>query len=267
MRGRMVGMLANGTRISVAMIARNEENNLPRTLAALMTWVDEVVVVDSGSKDRTPEIVREAGAQHHWNLDFKGHAEQKNVAIAKCTGDWILLLDADEVVTPALAAEIQSALMEPKFEAYSIPRLNLFLTTWMRHGGLYPDRKLRLFKRGSAMVDESIGPHGTPKFGGNRGTLTAELRHYGYPDFANYLDHMNEYSSDGVPAMLSKGAGPAAMVLQSWVNPIFSFVKNYVFRAGFLDGYDGLIFHANHAVYVHWKYVKAWDALRRRQGA
>jgi hypothetical protein len=166
-----------------------------------------------------------------------------------------------------LAAEIQSALMEPKFEAYSIPRLNLFLTTWMRHGGLYPDRKLRLFKRGSAMVDESIGPHGTPKFGGNRGTLTAELRHYGYPDFANYLDHMNEYSSDGVPAMLSKGAGPAAMVLQSWVNPIFSFVKNYVFRAGFLDGYDGLIFHANHAVYVHWKYVKAWDALRRRQGA
>jgi len=257
-------MLRNGTTISVAMIARNEERNLPRTLAALRGWVDEIVVVDSGSKDRTPDVVREYGGQHHWNLDFKGHPEQKNVAISKCVGDWILLLDADEVVTPELALEIQEVLGgEPEFEAYYIPRLNIFMTTWMRHGGLYPDAKLRLFRRGSALVDESIGPHGTPKYGGNKGILKGELKHYGYPDFANYLDHMNEYSSDAVPAMLRKGAKPGAMLLQSWVNPVFSFVKNYVFRLGFLDGYDGLIFHANHAVYVHWKYVKAWDALRR----
>lgn len=259
-------MLANGTTISVAMIARNEEKNLPRTLAALQGWVDEIVVVDSGSKDRTPEIVREYGAQHHWNLDFKGHPEQKNVAISKCVGDWILLLDADEVVTPELAAEIQQELGgQPQFEAYYIPRLNIFMTTWMRHGGLYPDAKLRLFKRGSAYVDESIGPHGTPQYGGNKGLLKSDLKHYGYPDFANYLDHMNEYSTDAVPAMLRKGITPGAMLVQSWVNPAFSFVKNYLFRGGFLDGYDALIFHANHAVYVHWKYVKAWDALRRER--
>lgn len=258
-------MLRNGTTISVAMIARNEEQKLPRTLASL-GWVDEIVIVDSGSKDRTPELAREFGAKHSWNLDFKGHAEQKNVAIAKCVGDWIFLLDADEVVTPDLAEEIQRVLLAPAFEAYWIPRLNLFLTTWMRHGGLYPDAKLRRFKRGSAMVDENIGPHGTPQHSGDKGLLHGHLEHYGYPDFANYLDHMNEYSSDTVPAILRQKPGYAALLLQSWVNPVFSFVKNYFFRLGFLDGYDGLIFHANHAVYIHWKYVKAWDAMRR-QGA
>jgi len=257
-------MLSNGTTISVAMIARNEERKLPRTLAALQ-WADEIIIVDSGSKDRTPEIAREHNAQHHWNLDFKGHAEQKNVAIAKCTGDWILLLDADEVVTPELAAEIQATLLTPQFAAYYIPRLNIFMTTWMRHGGLYPDAKLRLFKRGEAIVDESIGPHGTPQHRGDKGMMKGHLQHYGYPDFANYLDHMNEYSSDVVPATLRKGVTPFSMFVQSWLNPPFSFVKNYIFRLGFLDGYDGLIFHVNHAVYVHWKYVKAWDALRRQR--
>jgi glycosyltransferase involved in cell wall biosynthesis len=256
-------MLANGTRISVAMIARNEELKIGATLRSVMDWVDEVIVVDSGSKDRTPEIVREHGAEHHWNLDFKGHPEQKNVAIAKCTGDWILLLDADEVVTPQLAEEIQRELAAPKFEAYYIPRLNIFLTTWMRHGGLYPDAKLRLFHRGSAYVDESIGPHGTPKFDGNKGMLRGDLQHYGYPDFANYLDHMNEYSTDVIPPLLRKEHSSSKMLIQMWLNPIFAFIKNYIFRLGFLDGIDGLIFHANHAVYVHWKYVKAWDALRR----
>jgi glycosyltransferase involved in cell wall biosynthesis len=257
-------MLANGTTISVAMIARNEERNLARTLEGVR-WADEVVIADSGSKDRTPEIALGMGAKHFFHLDFKGHAEQKNVAIQRCVCDWILLLDADEVVTPALAEEIQRVLADTPLEAFYIPRLNLFLTTWMHHGGLYPDAKLRLFRRGSALVDESIGPHGTPQYDGRKGLLQHHLEHYGYPIFAEYLDHMNEYSSDTVDAVLRHGASSVSLLAQSWVNPIFSFVKNYVFRLGFLDGYDGLIFHTNHAVYVHWKYVKAWDTLRRRK--
>ncbi len=259
--------------LSVAMIARNEEENLPRTLAALR-WVDQIVIVDSGSVDRTPEIAREFGAEHSFNRDFKGHAEQKNVALRRCTGDWILLLDADEVVTPELAQEIQQVLSgtgntETGKQAYWIPRLNIFLTRWMRHGGLYPDQKLRLFRRGVAMVDESIGPHGTPRYNLGKGFLTHHLLHYGYPDFAMYLDHMNEYSTATVTALGRKTARQSGMFLlfQAFSNPAFGFIKNYLFRGGFLDGPEGLVFHWNHAVYVHWKYVKVWEARKLSSSA
>ncbi len=250
--------------VSVAMIARNEEANLARTLEGLR-WVDQVVIVDSGSTDGTPRIAREFGAEHSFHRDFKGHAEQKNVAIAKCTGDWILLLDADEVVTPELGKEIQATLASSNKEAYWIPRLNLFLTRWMRHGGLYPDEKLRLFRRGVAMVDESIGPHGTPQYDRTKGALKGHLKHYGYPDFAMYLDHMNEYSTGTVVSLTRRRAGQSQglLIVQSLLNPLLGFLKNYLVRGGFLDGAEGLIFHVNHAVYAHWKYVKVWEARKR----
>lgn len=251
--------------ISVAMIATNEEKNLPRTLAALQGWVDEIVIVDSGSRDRSPEIARSFGAKHSFNHDFKGHPEQKNISISQCTCDWILLLDADEVVTPELRAEIEAVLRQAEYSAYWMPRLNIFMTRWMRHGGLYPDEKLRLFRRGTAIVDESIGPHGTPQSNSGKGRLKNHLLHYGYPDFANYLDHMNEYSTGTVMPLGRRKAGTSdsLILLQSFVNPFFGFLKNYVLRAGFLDGAEGLIFHPNHAVYAHWKYVKVWEARRR----
>jgi glycosyltransferase involved in cell wall biosynthesis len=247
--------------ISVAMIARNEEKNLPRTLEGLR-WVDEIVIVDSGSSDSTPEIARAFGANHSFNRDFRGHAEQKNVAIQKCRCDWILLLDADEVVTPTLATEIQSVLSNPDHQAYWIPRLNIFLTRWMRHGGLFPDTKLRLFRRGVTLVQEGIGPHGTPQYSEHKGVLKHHLEHYGYPDFAMYLDHMNEYSTGTTPPMAEtyRNVPQPIVLLQSLLNPIFSFIKNYIFRLGFLDGPEGLIFHLNHAVYVHWKFVKLWES-------
>ncbi len=211
-------------------------------------------------------ILREFGAKHFFNRDFKGHAEQKNIAIAKCTGEWILLLDGDEVVTPDLAAEIQQTLLDPAHNAYWMPRLNIFLTRWMRHGGLYPDDKLRLFRRGMATVDESIGPHGTPQYGQHKGRLTNHLLHYGYPDFANYLDHMNEYSTGTVASLTRRKTGTAGwlLLLQALSHPLLGFIKNYVLRAGFLDGAEGLIFHLNHAVYAHWKYVKVWEARRKQ---
>ena len=247
------------------MIATNEEQNLPRTLAAVHGWVDEIVIVDSGSKDRSPQIAESFGAKHSFNRDFKGHPEQKNIAIGQCTSDWILLLDADEVVTPELRAEIEAALAAPQFEAYWMPRLNIFMTRWMRHGGLYPDAKLRLFRRGTAVAKEGNGPHETPSYAGTKGRFRNHLLHYGYPDFANYLDHMNEYSSASITALLRKKQGSAEplLLLQSFTNPLFQFLKNYFLRLGLLDGAEGLVFHLNHAVYAHWKYVKVWEARRR----
>lgn len=246
------------------MIARNEEKNLPRTLESVR-WADEIIIVDSGSVDRTPEIARSFGAQHSFNLDFRGIPEQKFISIAKCTSDWILLLDADEVVSPELAEEIRRTIAQPQFEAYWIPRLNLFMDRWIRHGGFYPDHKLRLWRRGSARMETHVGPHGTPKFGGPKGTLKHDLIHYAYPDFELYLSHMNDYSSENVAVLVERGkaASTLGFICLALLNPAATFVKNYFFRLGFLDGIPGLIYHLNHSVYVHWKYVKAWNAHRK----
>jgi len=254
--------------LSVAMIARNEEKNLPRTLEAVR-WADEIVIVDSGSVDRTPEIARLFGAKHSFNRDFRGHPEQKTIAISKCTSDWILLLDADEVVSPELAEEIRQTIRNPKYEVYWVPRLNLFLGRWIRHGGFYPDHKLRLFKRGSAQMETNVGPHGTPQYDGPKGTLKHDLIHYAYPSFEQYLSHMNDYSSENVDVMVQRGKARSMLGFTrlALLNPVATFVKNYFFRLGFLDGMEGLVYHINHSVYIHWKYVKAWEAQKARQVA
>ena len=182
--------------LSVAMITKNEEVNLPRTLASVR-WADEIVIADSGSTDRTASIAESFGAKVFVNAPFPGHGEQKNVAIDRCTSDWVLLLDADELISAELAEEIRQVLAAPAVhDAYWIPRLNLIFGRWMRHGGFYPDRKLRLFRRGAARLSEGVGPHSTPQFAGQAGILRGDMLHYAYPTLAPYIEHMNRYSTE-----------------------------------------------------------------------
>jgi glycosyltransferase involved in cell wall biosynthesis len=246
--------------LSVAMIAMNEEANLPRTLESVK-WADEIVVVDSGSKDRTIAIAESFGARTSYHA-FGGHGEQKNVALDLCTMDWVLLLDADEVLTPELQQEIRQTLAgEPQFGAYWIPRLNLIMGRWMRHGGFYPDHKLRLFTRGVARLSEGVGPHSTPQFAGPKGKLKHDMLHYAYPDLTVYLEHMNRYSSEIAGLLAAKGRtsrGLGSFVWNAVLNPAATFVYNYFFRLGLLDGREGLLLHLNHSVYIHWKFIKAW---------
>jgi len=246
--------------LSIAMIAMNEEANLPRTLESVR-WADEIIVVDSGSKDRTLEIAQSFGAKTSYHA-FGGHGEQKNVALDLCTSDWILLLDGDEVLTPELQEEIRQVLSgEPGFVAYWIPRLNLIFGRWIRHGGFYPDRKLRLFRRGSARLSEGVGPHSTPQFEGPKGRLKHDMLHYAYPDLNTYLEHMNRYSSEIAKLLYKKGRVSKSLFAFLWntvANPAATFVYNYFFRLGFLDGREGLLLHLNHSVYIHWKFIKAW---------
>ena len=250
--------------LSIAMIAMNEEANLPRTLESVC-WADEIVVVDSGSKDRTIEIAQSFGAKTSFHV-FGGHGEQKNVALDLCTSDWILLLDADEVLTPALQNEIRAVLAcedgrEPAFGAYWIPRLNLYFGRWIRHGGFYPDHKLRLFKRGAARLSEGVGPHSTPQFAGPRGKLRSDMLHYAYPTLGIYLEHMNRYSNEIAKLLAARGRTSRSLAAFLWnavANPAATFVYNYFFRLGFLDGREGLLLHLNHSVYIHWKFIKAW---------
>lgn len=242
------------------MIAMNEEANLPRTLESVR-WADEIIVVDSGSKDRTIEIAQSFGAKTSYHA-FGGHGEQKNVALELCTSEWILLLDADEVLTPELQQEIRSLLAgAPQYTAYWIPRLNLYFGKWIRHGGFYPDHKLRLFKRGAARLSEGVGPHSTPQHQGPKGKLKGDMLHYAYPTLEIYLEHMNRYSKEIAGLLYARGRtsrGPVEFVWNCLLNPAATFVYNYVFRLGFLDGREGLLLHLNHSVYIHWKFIKAW---------
>lgn len=249
------------------MIAMNEEANLPRTLESVK-WADEIVVVDSGSRDRTIEIAQSFGAKTSYHV-FDGHGEQKNVALDLCISDWILLLDADEVLTPELQIEIQKLLAgEPKYNAYWISRLNFYFGKWIRHGGFYPDHKLRLFKRGAARLSEGVGPHSTPQFQGPRGKLRGDMLHYAYPTMGVYLEHMDRYSSEIAKLLHQSGKDSRSLPEFLWnvvLNPAATFVYNYFFRLGFLDGREGLILHINHSVYIHWKYIKAWRLGQRRE--
>jgi glycosyltransferase involved in cell wall biosynthesis len=264
-------------KISVPIVACNEAANLRRTLASV-AWVDEIVVVDSGSTDETVAIAHEFNARIFVE-PWKGYGPQVNSAIDKCTGDWILALDADEVVTPELRAEIQALLSipddpdlsdlevaypGPEFDAYWIPRLNLVLGRWMRHGGLYPDPKLRLFRRGTARLREDTEPHATPKWDGPTGRLKSHMLHYAYRNLAVYLEHMDRYSTASIPLVLRKGKtsrGLPEFVMNTFLNPVATFIYNYFLRLGFLDGREGFLFHLYHSVYVNWKYVKAWQAV------
>ena len=257
--------------LSVAIVAHNEAENLARTLASV-TWADEIVLLDSGSTDNTREIARDYGATIY-EEPWKGYGGQVNSALDKCSHPWILNLDADEVVTPGLAAEIQALLAgSPKFEGYTVPRLNQIFGRWMRHGGLYPDRKLRLFRQGFACLREDTEPHATPKPTGPTAPLRADLLHYQYPTLDAYIEHMHRYSTASIPLMIARGKIspiPLSFFVNTVLNPAFTFVYNYVFRLGFLDGCEGLTFHLNHALYVNWKYVKAhaWAEANRKPEA
>ena len=257
--------------LSVVLITLNEAANLPRTLASA-GWAPEFVVVDSGSTDGTQEIARAAGA-HVFEEPWMGFGAQKNLAIGCAHGEWILSLDADEEVSAELAREIQALLAgEPKFAAYRIPRLNHFLGKPLRHGGYWPDPKLRLFRRGTARFAERA-VHETMEMtaaaAGQVGTLKGQLIHHCYPTLEDYIEHMNLYSTLSARTLVESGRAPrswAGLVWNAVVNPAATFLYNYVFRLGFLDGREGLLQHLNHSVYIHWKYAKAWQAARSGDG-
>lgn len=249
--------------LSVVLITLDEAANLPRTLKSV-SWAQEIVVVDSGSTDATLEIAQKAGARV-FEEPWKGFASQKNVAIAHASGEWVLSLDADEEVSPELAREIQALLAgEPAFSAYRIPRLNHFLGRPLRHGGYWPDPKLRLFRSGAARFTERP-VHETMETAGPVATLNNPLLHHCYPTLEDYIEHMNRYSSVAAQMLADSGRAPRSFPALAWnalLNPAATFLYNYVVRLGFLDGREGLLQHLNHSVYIHWKFVKAWQTAK-----
>ena len=243
-----------------------------------MRWAEQIVVVDSGSADRTVEIARSFGAEVI-ERPWPGFAAQKNFALSQCTGTWVLSLDADEELSAELGRELQARLAtDPPVDAFRLKRRNLFLGRWMKHGGFYPDAKLRLFRRSTAdsaarprFVDRPV--HETIAFEGAEQTFNHDLIHHAYPTLESYLEHMNRYSTLGAELLVGKGRVSRswpAFAFQVVYLPQYAFLWNYVFRLGFLDGREGLLLHLYQAVYTSWKYAKAWEATRdaaARRGA
>jgi glycosyltransferase involved in cell wall biosynthesis len=251
--------------LSIVLITHNEEANLPRTLESVMPLVRdgrvEIIVVDSGSTDRTLEIAQSFSAKIFVE-PWKGFAGQKNSAMEKAACDWVLQLDADESLEPELCAEIETALKAGSaVNGFWIPRKNFFLGRWIRHGGFYPDPKLRLIRRGAGRFEE-YGAHPTIKLNGPTGQLQNAILHHAYPTLRGYIEHMNSYSTMGAEVAFASGHRSFS-VANIVVRPWLTFIYNYFIRLGFLDGREGLLLHLYHAVYVSWKYSKAWELSRK----
>lgn len=240
-------------KISATIITFNEERNVPRVIESLRCC-DEILVLDSGSNDRTAEIATKLGARVV-EASWHGYAAQKNIAAELAAHDWILSLDADESLSEALEAEIwQIKKSGPKFDGYTMPRLAQYLGRWILHGGWYPDRKVRLFDKHKAeWVGEFV--HESVKVNGSVGHLKSNLLHFTCNSLSEHLRMMDSYTTLAAQELVSRGRyqGFGNLLL----DPPWTFFSTYVLKLGFLDGVEGLTIAYMAALYNFLKYSKA----------
>jgi len=246
--------------LSVVIVTHNEEDRIRDCLASV-AWADELVVVDAGSDDKTAAIAREFTDRvvlRAWN----GFASQKNFGIDAARGEWVLSLDADEQVEPALREEILATLTAPgACDGYRIARRNIMWGRWIRHGGLYPDWQLRLFRRARGrFVDRAV--HESIRVEGRVGQLTAPLLHHSYRDVGDFLRRADRYASLAADDWVRGGRRFRRHRLV--VAPLFRFLSMYVVRGGFLDGWRGFLLAVLYAYYVLIRSVKIWEKTSLR---
>ena len=241
--------------LSVIVITRNESSQIVGCLNSVR-FADEWIVVDCGSNDNTVELARRWGAAVYIHSDWPGFGPQKNRALAYARGQWVLSLDADERVTPELAAEIERVLADPNAaDGYTAPRLSAYCGGFLRHGGWWPDRVLRLFRRQAGRFSDRL-VHETVHVNGEVKALHAHFVHYTYPTVESVIDKMNAYSTAGALTMLQRNR--RAGLLQAVLHGLWSFVRGYFLRAGFLDGTRGFLLAVSNAENVYYRYVKLW---------
>lgn len=241
--------------LSVVIITLNEEANIARCLQALGTVADEVLVVDSYSTDRTIEICRVHGARLVQNA-FVGYVEQKNFATDQARYNYVLQLDADEVLTEELRQSIMAAKKDWQHAAYALARLTNYCGTWVRHGGWYPDRKLRLYdRRLGRWQGLLLHEHYVVQPGHSTGHLAGDALHYSYHSIAQHVNQLNKFTSITARERALKGQTKVTF-FHLLVKPLWKFAYGYVFRLGFLDGFAGLSIASISAWGVFLKFAK-----------
>jgi len=243
-------------KLTVITLTRDEERNIADCLASA-AWADEIIVIDSGSTDATVAIARRF-TQNVFVLPWRGYGAARNAALERARSPWVLWLDADERVTPELGAEIREILAHdhPDIAGYEVARRAYFCGKWIRHGGWYPSRVVRLFRKDAASFSETR-VHERLEITGRIARARHDLLHYTDPDLQHYFAKFNVYTSLAAHDMFDGGKRFALPDLV--VRPAFQFVKMYLLRGGFLDGVHGYVLAAASAAYVFAKYAKLWE--------
>jgi glycosyltransferase involved in cell wall biosynthesis len=257
--------------VSVAIITKNEEQNIGDALESVRDFED-IVIVDSFSEDRTVEICRKYTSrvfQHEW----QGYAKQKQMAVDYAKKPWVLILDADERVTPELKLEIiekitlnsQLQTQNSSYNGFYIPRKNFFLGKWIRHSGWWPDYTLRLFKKDLSYIEQRK-VHEKVIVKGTVGYMKNPIKHYTYRTISDYIKKMENYSSLSAQEILQssraaeqQSSKATLLITKMLINPIFTFFKMFFLKHGFRDGIHGLMLAVLYSFYTFLKYAKAWE--------
>jgi glycosyltransferase involved in cell wall biosynthesis len=246
--------------LSVIVITKNESRDIARCLASV-AWADEIIVLDSGSSDDTVAICQRFTSQV-FVTDWPGFGLQKQRALDKARGDWVLSLDADEQVPVALREEIRQAMLSTEVHGFELPRLSSYCGRQMKHGGWWPDHVLRLFRRDAGRFTDDV-VHERVVVAGRVQRLRNPILHESYVDLDEVLDKVNSYSALGAKKLFEQGKRASLGVAIG--KGLWTFFRTYVLRAGFLDGAQGLMLAISNAEASYYKYLKLRDMYRTQK--
>lgn len=237
--------------VSVIIAAKNEERNIEDALRSVSRF-NEIIVIDDFSTDNTASIARKY-TRNVFEINWRGYAMQKQAGIDKAAMPWVLVLDADERVTEALADEIAAIVGNAEYDAWHIPRKNFFLGQWIRHGGWWPDYTLRLFKKESARMEQRE-VHEKIIASGKTGCCRNPMEHYSYREITDYIKKMDVYSTLAATELYSKGT--SFKLSQLLLKPPFTFLRMFLLQQGFRDGFNGFVLAVLYSMYTFLKYLK-----------
>ena len=231
-------------KLSVVIITKNEENFITDAIKSAL-FADEVIILDSGSIDKTCEIAKELGAKVYQN-EWLGFGPQKNRAVELAKNDWVFVLDSDERITKELKDEIVATLKEPQFNGYFIARLNNFFGKNIKNCGLYPDYSIRLFNKNYGKFND-VSVHESVQLTSKAADLKNHMIHLAYDSIEEFIQKQNRYSSLN---------HKKKSLVKAIINPYWTFFKLYILKKGFLDGWHGFVISKLYAQYTFWKYIK-----------
>lgn len=253
----------NSPKISAALATFNEKSNIESCIKSLKLFVDEIVIVDGNSQDKTAQIAKKLGAKVISTSNKIMFHTNKNLAIKNCSGQWIFLIDADERVTESLANEIKTVIASnPAENGFWVNRKNWFLGGYLKKGGAYPDSVVRLFRNGKGILPE-VTVHEQVKIEGQTGNLKNDLIHLADPNFERYLVRSLTYTDETAAFIKNKNPGrsPISVGYYMILLPVFTFIRLYIRHKGYKDGFRGFIWAIFSSFHFYYAYVKYWQGL------